>query len=678
MHRIYMLPLLILLSLTVLIATAQDDPMPDDVSPRPTSTPENVVTDDTEAPPVKIGSLMSSGGGIFSVDVSEGSDFCLTATEATGGGATQYDVADFTQSANDPVLHCMWGSPSDLRGYRTVWYKFTPNANGIMTIDTLPSSPNLTTAYDTVLAVHTGGCDTGLTTVACSDDAMAFSSKITMNVRRNTTYYIEVADWQAGGNATKTLTILLQIEPFDSLWQIVDAAPQDFIGTSRHASVVVGSDIYFLGGRDAHGNLLRNFQRLNTDTGEWSQMVLDIPGEGLVNTTAVYLPAGSATGTQGRIYIPGGSAHASDQVYTRDHYIYDFAAGIWILAGTPVGGAHVTEPFAYAAAVPNNARDGYFLTGGVVGPGYPITTTSQARDQVLFYQPAFDSWTEASAMQSPRYGHVAANVNGQICVAGGLNLLTATNEIELVTRVECASGVFGTGWSTVAPMNVPRYFAHSGVTSDGRWFVYGGIDGTGVAVPEVEVYDPGTNTWSILGLAYDLGGQDGNPLVWPGGGFVGNYLWAAGGSYDPVGNNTNPHLLKVRMLSRATYLPVIFNNQFGSNHTFDTAWYRPFNTGIQQNFASAQEFVNVYSFYVDQLRTVQVALRDVINSSTANLSLYVYGENKLILASSESPFERDKTITIPMAPGKYYVVVKNLSIIAEDIEDFYWLGIGDP
>ncbi len=677
MYRFYVLPLLILLSLTVMIAAAQDDPMPDDGSPVPVLTPEDIDVEDTETKPVEIGSLMSSGGGVFSINVSEGADFCSTATEVTESGGVQFDVADFTQSANDPILNCMWGSPSDLRGYRTVWYKFTPDANGIMTINTLPSSPSLTTAYDTVLAVHTGECDGGLTTVACNDDTMGFSSAITMNVRRNTPYYIEIADWQAGGNAIKTLNIFLSIDPFNSFWQVVDPAPQNFTGTSRHASVVVGSNIYFLGGRGANGNLLSNFQKLNTNTGTWTQVVPGIPGDGLVNTTAVYLPPGASTGTQGSIYIPGGSASASDQDYTRTHYIYDFASGIWDTTGTSVGGAHVTDAFAYAVAVPNNARDGYFLTGGVVGPGYPITTTSQTLDQVLFYQPSSDSWFDTpDPMQSPRYGHVAANISGHICVAGGLNLLTATDEIELVTRVECASGVDGTGWATVAAMNIPRYFAHSSVTADGRWVVYGGIDGTGVATPEVEVYDPSTNTWSVLGLAYDLGGQNGSPLVWPGGGFVGNYLWSAGGSYDPVGNSLNPQLAKIQILGGQTYLPIILNFQSKNNHTFDTAWHRPFNTAIWQNFTSTREFINVYSFNVTQLRTVRVALRDV--ASTANLSLYVYGEGKLQLASNESPFDRDKTITMPMAPGKYYVMVRYVSSSPEDITDSYWLGIGDP
>ncbi len=397
MHRIYFLPLLLLLSLTVVIVAAQDNPQPDSPTPLPVVTPDEPDIDvektdiDTD--------LMGLTSSPFSISAAAGSDFCGSATTLTAADSgSQMNVVTMTQSVEDPVLNCMWGTPTSSQGYRTVWYKFTATANGMMTISTLPASTLATNAYDTVLAVHTGACGS-LVTLACNDDTIGFSSTVRMNVRRNTTYYIEVADWQAGGNAIKTLDLSIQVEPFTSLWQTVNTTPPTL--SSRQASVMVGSDLYLIGGRGAGGSILNSFQKLNTATGTWqtlSSMPANDQGNGLLNTTAVYLPANG--GLNARIYIPGGSASSTDSAYSRQHQYYEFRAnGLsgWNTAPKPVGGANVTDAFAYAAAARNNANDAYFLTGGVVGQGFPLTTTSTVRDQVLFYQPADDSWVDKSA-----------------------------------------------------------------------------------------------------------------------------------------------------------------------------------------------------------------------------------------------------------------------------------------
>ena len=660
MRRIYLLPLILLLGLTAVIVLAQDNPKPDDPSPYPPD--ESLPTSEKQA---NGNYFMNLNGGPFVINAGEGADLCESATAIDSGGGAQFDVAAFTQSVDDPILNCMWGSPSSSKGYRTAWYEFTPEANGIMTLSTLPASSLATNSYDTVLAVHTGSCGS-LVTLACNDDRVGFSSALTMNVRRNTKYYIEIADWQAGGNAIKTLDISLQIEPFNTNWQTQSNQPPTLI--SRHASVVVGSDLYLIGGRGTSGSLVRDFQKLDTNTGTWTKM-LSIPGDGFLNTTAVYLPAGN-----GRIYLPGGSIQSSDQAYSREHLYYDLGVGNWTTASEEVGGSNVTEAFAYAAAAPNNANDAYFLTGGVIGQGYPLTTTSVVTSQVLFYQPSLDEWFTREQMTSPRYGHVAANVAGLLCVAGGLNI--DGSDIVLIPNGECASGISPTSWFPTNNMQVPRYFAHSSAGPDGKWYVYGGIDADGYVVPEVEVYNPATNSWSVLGLLYDLGGQDGKPLVWPGGGFVGNYLWVAGGSYDATGDQLNPQVVKLQILPNGTFLPIILNNISANNHSFANAKYMAVNTSVSQKFESTRKLVNVYKFDVNQLRTIQVALTSV--ASQANVNLYLYGENKSLIESDESPFPGiDKMITVPLGQGTYYVVVRYKSSFdfPNDLNDTYQLRV---
>ena len=102
-------------------------------------------------------------------------DACSTATEISFegnpvGGTTT--VTNMTQAVDDPELNCMWGSPLDPRGFRSVWYTFIASQNGIVTVDTVSSN------YDTVVGVFTGICGT-LNQVACNDDFTGLSSRVT-------------------------------------------------------------------------------------------------------------------------------------------------------------------------------------------------------------------------------------------------------------------------------------------------------------------------------------------------------------------------------------------------------------------------------------------------------------------------------------------------------------------
>lgn len=56
---------------------------------------------------------------------------------------------------------------------------------------------------------------------------------------------------------------------------------------------------------------------------------------------------------------------------------------------------------------------------------------------------------------------------------------------------------YATPWSEVAPLNVPRVGARACVVAN-RIFVVGGEDPEGELAP-VEMYDPFTNTWTVLG-----------------------------------------------------------------------------------------------------------------------------------------------------------------------------------
>jgi hypothetical protein len=434
-----------------------------------------------------------------------------------------------------------------------------------------------------------------------------------------------------------------------------------------------------IGGKGAGGGVLNDFWKLDTVTNQWLQLAL-FPS-GIANMTAVYVDSYIDDGV---IYVPGGDIDGNGN-YSRTHWRY--SNGLWEEAPVLVGGSYVTTPFGYAAAVANDLPASYFLTGGVVGQGYPLTTTATALDQVLLYRPDISAWSSQAHMSSPRYGHVAAKVGNRICVAGGINIDHGSNQIVLVGNGECATISTGdlTSWSSIGSMSVPRYFANSSVGPDGKWYIYGGVDATGLAVPEVEVYDPATNQWSLLDLRYDLE-ESNRAVVWPRGGFVGHELWSIGGSFDSLGNEPNPFVKKLQVLPRNTYLPVILKGVgFGANHTFASAWPLPLNSTLSQSITSQQKFANVYYFDLNQTKSIQVALTGV--DMNTDLNLYVYDAAKVLRGKSDSPFlSGDEIIpgpySSPAAPtpfilpaGRYYVVVYFNYSTNFDADDLYQIRV---
>lgn len=107
----------------------------------------------------------------------------------------------------DPVLSGLGGAPSDPGGNATasVWYTFTPDADGVMTVDACNGGA------DTRVWIHTGSCDAiglNLTTIAANDDACQFTpdntddlyaSTVVTPVSAGITYIIEFDDrWDNG------------------------------------------------------------------------------------------------------------------------------------------------------------------------------------------------------------------------------------------------------------------------------------------------------------------------------------------------------------------------------------------------------------------------------------------------------------------------------------------------
>jgi len=94
------------------------------------------------------------------------------------------DTTGATTATDDPHFTCVSGQK-----YNTVWYRYTPTASGIFTVNTFGSS------YDTVLAIWTGTRG-ALQSKACNDDTGGLQSQVLVPVSAGTTYYIEVAGYR--------------------------------------------------------------------------------------------------------------------------------------------------------------------------------------------------------------------------------------------------------------------------------------------------------------------------------------------------------------------------------------------------------------------------------------------------------------------------------------------------
>lgn len=566
-------------------------------------------------------------------------DSCSNATEIniTGSGVGETTtVNSMTEGAEDPVLSCAFGSPSRPQGYRTVWYKFTPEANGRITIDTTNNfNPN---SYDTILAVYTGSC--GLATlnmVACNDDYEGFASRVTLDVYENETYYVEVADWNSAVPGTLELDIFFVLDPIETRWEL---RPGSAPARTHHAIVKSGGLIYQVGGQtNATGvpNLSSGLYRYNVGDGTWTTLP-SMPVAPLTDLTAASL--------NGRIFVPGGFDGNS---IVGTHHVYNIAAGVWETdrAAPPVA-------VAWAEAVVPDDQGGYYLVGGISNTDFLQTTADVQNDVSFFNGTAWDPLIPD--MNVPRYGHTAVWANGGIYVVGGID-----NNNQLLPGGEYYQPAGSGTWQTLPPMNIARYGASSAVSPGGKWYVFGGLDFNNKAVPEVELFDPlnpGAG-WQILGITYDLGGSTTiRARAFPDGVFVGNYLYAIGG-HDTKDYFVTPLVQRLLVLNREVHLPIVLegsNNPFNDN--FSAAVPLIANVAQIHQFDDSFDFFDAFVFDQTSSGIVAVRLSQIPSGSDYNIT--VYDANKSVRGSGTQPGNQSEAVTLALAPGRYYIMVERI------------------
>ncbi|HID51727.1 MAG TPA: hypothetical protein EYP41_06800, partial [Anaerolineae bacterium] len=518
------------------------------------------------------------------------------------------------------------------KGYRTVWYSLQTAFNAVVTIDAQTSN------YDTVLGIFTGTCG-NLTPVVSNDDYTGFNARVTFTLKKNVTYYVETADWSPGAAGQKNLNLFIQAEPINSQWQQLPASN----GLEASASVSVGGQIYTVGGIDAASARSNRVYRYDPPSNSWTPMSALIPAGGLSHATAVYL--------NGKIYTAGGDIGSLNN-FSSQHNAYDISLNSWTTtnpANVPGSGVG----WSAAVAVPGQNNEYYLLGGAAAKP--TLTTTTAVSNQVWLYNVTTNSWSPAVSMSTPRYGHTAAYVGGQICVVGGLD-----GNAALLPNGECWTPGGGS-WQPIAPLNIPRYGAASAVGPDGRWYVFGGKDANHQAIAEVEVYDPANpgDGWTLLGISFDLGGNlDTRARAWPTGQFAGGTLYALGGR-DTIEGNVILYVQSLQPPGRPSgYLPVIMNGTGDFDDNFSVA--RPLALNVPQNgdFAQSTDFFDAYTININNLTAVTIRLSQIPAASEYQVSLY--DSNKALLAEALQSGNQDKIIQTALGAGRYYLMVERV------------------
>lgn len=132
----------------------------------------------------EIQQLYNNGKGTSLIGPPVNDDFDSAVEITNFPFATALEVTDATTAPDDPVLPCAGNQK-----VQSVWYQFTPSIDGTVTIDTSGSN------YETVAASWTG------TRGSLASHGCIYLDPLHINVTGGTTYYLEIASWDAPGNS---------------------------------------------------------------------------------------------------------------------------------------------------------------------------------------------------------------------------------------------------------------------------------------------------------------------------------------------------------------------------------------------------------------------------------------------------------------------------------------------
>lgn len=245
-----------------------------------------------------------------------------------------------------------------------------------------------------------------------------------------------------------------------------DAAPLAKARYSHTATLLPDGRVLAVGGFD-DTNAVAAAELYDPATKAWS------PAGAMA--TARYLHAATLL-PNGKVLVSGGIS-VSTAVPTNE--LYDPVTNTWS-AAAPM----IAPRFSHTATLLNNGK--VLVSGGL--------NVSTAIATAELYDPATNTWAATGSMATSRYYHTANLLpNGKVVVTGGFsNTVVATAE-----QYDTATGT----WAAAGSMTQARHQHAAALLADGKLLVSGGVnDDHGKAtIASAELYDPSTNSWSVVG-----------------------------------------------------------------------------------------------------------------------------------------------------------------------------------
>jgi N-acetylneuraminic acid mutarotase len=229
------------------------------------------------------------------------------------------------------------------------------------------------------------------------------------------------------------------------------------------ASVVIGNNIYVIGGQDDSGTAIGVVEAYNTETDTWVTLA-EMPTERWGLMASVW---------HGKIYAIGGQGGSFPGTSTDAAEVYDPLTNSW----SSVAALPTSRGWGGCATI----GDTIYVFGGFISDGYQ---TSRAVDK---YSPIANTWSSDPEMPILRDCFMSAAVGDRIYALGGWTEFEDNSR--LVQEYDPQTKV----WTEKAPMPTARSFTEATDMNDSI-FVAGGRGGNEDAF---ESYDPATDTWTV-------------------------------------------------------------------------------------------------------------------------------------------------------------------------------------
>jgi hypothetical protein len=200
----------------------------------------------------------------------------------------------------------------------------------------------------------------------------------------------------------------------------------------------------------------------------------------------------------GKIYNIAGFALG---IQTTTNRIYDIASATWTT------GAPIPEPMGLADQATAYWNGKIYVAGGYNGSG--------AINTLRIYDIATNTWTTGAPLLHAVYLAGFGAINGKVYVASGNDGVSERPELQIYN-------IASNSWTTGAPIPTPVTGPGSAVFQ-GKLYVFGGSAPFPTNITTTQIYDPGTNSWSMgpnmnVARVWFYGGAiDGINIVAPGG-----------------------------------------------------------------------------------------------------------------------------------------------------------------